>query len=173
MRSPCILPLLTVPLFFLPALREDIREVKDNAVFAQSQRDLGGRDHPLFPRLPGYRITSYERKDRATAHLHNIIEGGRHKGRFKVEGQLRVTDFFYEVESTTAKNGEEIKQHYRAIVKKLGGNIIYDKGADFTAKIMRKAGEGGTADITWLYVHAYTDAGPEYYVTIVEQKGDR
>lgn len=81
-----MLPLMIVPLFVLLSPCEDVRGVKDDSVFAPIQRDLAGQDHALFPRVPGYRITSYETKDRATAHLHNIIERGRHKGRFKVEG---------------------------------------------------------------------------------------
>jgi|GEM_PF-5240586 len=163
--------LLTVSVLF-PAALSVPQEVQYHLALAQSRGDLEGKDPAAFPRVPGYRIIAYQTHHHTTGHLHSIVEGGKHKGRFKVEG--RVSHLSYEVEKgKKARTGEEIMQHYRAIVAKLGGEIVYDKATDFTARVRRKADGGGTVGITWLYVHAYTDSVPEYYVTVVEQKGDR
>lgn len=124
---------------------------------AQNETDVeGSLDHPLFTRMPGYYVSSYEVKefDRYTsAYLSGQDENW--------EG--RVTNLGYSIRTgATMASMLQIARNYENAVKKIGGKILVSDGRVIEGKLEKKGG------VTYVHVEAHND-GRDYQVVVVEK----
>lgn len=127
-------------------------------MLAQNETDIeGSRDHPLFTRMPGYFISSYEVKefDRVTsAYLSGEDENWEGK----------VTRLGYDVKTGAVQASMlQIGRNYENAVKRVGGKILVSEGRVVEAKILKGGG------ITYIHAEAFND-GRNYGITVVETK---
>jgi len=125
---------------------------------AQAQEDVeGGKDHPLFSRMPGFYISEYDQKD-FDSFQSGFVEG--EAGHW--EGKL--TDIKYE-QKDGAKHVSmvQIERNYENAIKKLGGKILYHDDRVVDAKIESNGG------VTYVEVQAFNDGGT-YQMDVVEGK---
>jgi OmpA-OmpF porin, OOP family len=125
--------------------------------FAQEDAK-GSNDHPLFNRMPGYRIMGYEDKD------FNVFdkfmdENGK---KMSVEGHYYYFNYGLNKGEKMA-SGPQVLRNYMNAVKKAGGNVVYEEGCCNVYLKLKKNNR-----ITWVRVKAYTDAG-SYQVWIIEE----
>lgn len=124
---------------------------------AQNETDvIGSVDHPLFTRMPGYYISSYDVKefDKITsAYLSGQDENWEGK----------VTTLGYTIK-TGAKQASmmQIARNYENAVKKIGGKILVSDSRVIEGKIEKNGG------VIYVHAEAYND-GRDYGVTIVEK----
>ena len=124
---------------------------------AQNETDVeGSLDHPLFTRMPGYYVSSYEVKefDRYTsAYLSGQDENW--------EG--RVTSLGYSIRTgATMASMLQIARNYENAVKKIGGKILVSDGRVIEGKLEKKGG------VTYVHIEAHND-GRDYQVVVVEK----
>jgi OOP family OmpA-OmpF porin len=125
--------------------------------FAQAEKDIkGSLDHPLFTRMPGYYISSYEFQefDRYTSpYLSGQDENW--------EG--RVTKLGYSIK-TGAKEASmlQIGRNYENALNKAGAKILVNEGRVIEAKIEKNGG------LAYVHVEAFND-GRDYTVVVVEK----
>lgn len=124
---------------------------------AQNETDVeGSLDHPLFTRMPGYYVSSYEVKefDRYTsAYLSGQDENW--------EG--RVTNLGYSIRTgATMASMLQIARNYENAVKKIGGKILVSDGRVIEGKLEKKGG------VTYVHIEAHND-GRDYQVVVVEK----
>jgi OOP family OmpA-OmpF porin len=125
--------------------------------YAQEETDIkGSHDHPLFTRMPGYYIDSYEVKDfdKVTSVYLSGTEDENWEG--------KVTTISYTVK-TGAKVPSmlQIERNYENALKKIGGKILASNDRVVEAKIQKDG------RVTYVHVEAYNE-GRNYGVTIVE-----
>ncbi len=125
---------------------------------AQEEKDIeGGKDHPLFSRMPGYYLSTYESKD-FDAYTTAYVSGKDAEW----EGALTKIEY-------TRKTGSkevsmtQIARNYQNAIKKIGGQILYSEERIVVGKIVKA---GAT---TWVEVSAFND-GRNYQLVIVESK---
>lgn len=140
---------LALALFMAPALP------------AQQDQE-GGKDHPLFSRMPGYFISGYDEKDFDRAEFE-----GRDGNPVAVEG--RCTRIAYNtVNEEKYPSPIQVSRNYQNAVKKIGGVVIYDEmgsgGGATTMKLVRGAEE------VWVRVGVGND-GRNYQLIVVEKAG--
>ena len=125
--------------------------------FAQGETDVkGSLDHPLFTRMPGYSISSYEVQefDRYTSpYLSGKDENW--------EG--RVTKLGYSIK-TDAKLASmlQIGRNYENALNKIGAKILVNEGRVIEGKIEKSGG------LTYVHIEAFND-GRDYTVVVVEK----
>jgi len=125
--------------------------------FAQEDAK-GSKDHPLFNRMPGYRIMGYEDKDFYVFDKF-LDENGK---KMSVEGHYYYFNYGLNKGEKMA-SGPQVLRNYMNAVKKAGGNVVYEEGC---CNVYLKLAKNNR--ITWVRVKAYTDAG-SYQVWIVEE----
>ena len=125
--------------------------------FAQEDAK-GSKDHPLFNRMPGYRIMGYEDKD-FNVFDKFLDENGK---KMSVEGHYYYFNYGLNKEEKMA-SGPQVLRNYMNAVKKAGGNVVYEEGCCNVYLKLEKNNR-----ITWVRVKAYTDAG-SYQVWIIEE----
>jgi len=124
-----------------------------------SQEDAkGSKDHPLFNRMPGYRIMGYEDKD-FNVFDKFLDENGK---KMSIEGHYYYFNYGLNKGEKMA-SGPQVLRNYMNAVKKAGGNVVYEEGCCNVYLKLKKNNR-----ITWIRVKAYTDAG-SYQVWIVEE----
>lgn len=121
---------------------------------ALSQKDVaGGKDHPLFNRMPGFYIQEYDEKE---FDGHEFRDAKQNP--VKVEGHLFIIRY-------ALKNGAkepsrlEILRNYEKAVKKIGGTILCSdwEGSSFM-KVVKDNKEA------WIQVDAYMTYQPNLYI---------
>jgi outer membrane protein OmpA-like peptidoglycan-associated protein len=128
--------------------------------FSFSQEDAkGSKDHPLFNRMPGYRIMGYEDKD-FNVFDKFLDENGK---KMSVEGHYYYFNYGLN-DGEKMASGPQVLRNYMNAVKKAGGNVVYEEGCCNVYLKLEKNNR-----ITWVRVKAYTDAG-SYQVWIVEEE---
>jgi len=125
-----------------------------------SQEDAkGSKDHPLFNRMPGYRIMGYEDKD-FNVFDKFLDENGK---KMIVEGHYFYFNYGLN-DGEKMASGPQVLRNYINAVKKTGGTVVYEEGCcNVYLKLIKNN------RITWVRVKAYTDAG-SYQVWIVEEE---
>ncbi len=124
-----------------------------------SQEDIkGSKDHPLFNRMPGYRIMHY--KDREFDVYKDFLnEKGK---KMTVEGHFYY--FQYGIKKGEKKaSGPQVLRNYMNAVKKAGGSVIYEEGCCNVYLKLKKNNQ-----VVWVRVQSYRDAGG-YQAWIVEE----
>lgn len=126
--------------------------------FAQEDAK-GSKDHPLFNRMPGYRIMGYEDKD-FNVFDKFLDENGK---KISVEGHYYYFNYGLNKGEKMA-SGPQVLRNYMNAVKKAGGTVVFEEGC---CNVYLKLDKNNR--ITWVRVKAYTDAG-SYQVWIVEEE---
>jgi len=117
----------------------------------------GSRDHPSLARVPGYYIAAYDEKklDLAEFCLRNAAE------RVKVQGHSwRFT--YRRANAGKSPSGEQVRVHYRNLLKKAHAKPVCDADPDLDARLPRANGE------TWVHLRAFAP-GDSYELEIVER----
>ncbi|MGB5288492.1 MAG: OmpA family protein [Ignavibacteriaceae bacterium] len=125
-----------------------------------SQEDAkGSKDHPLFNRMPGYRIMGYEDKD------FNVFDKFLDKNGKKISVEGHYYYFNYGLnDGEKMASGPQVLRNYMNAIKKAGGTVVFEEGC---CNVYLKLNKNNR--ITWVRVKAYTDAG-SYQVWIVEEE---
>ncbi len=120
-----------------------------------AQQDVpGSKDHPLFNRMPGFYISSYDQKEFAS---HTF----RDEKFREVEVEGRYTRIAYEpVDGSTKVSTLQIHRNYENAVKRIGGTVLY---SDDEYSFMRLTRDGREI---WVELTAY---GPKPDLVIVER----
>jgi len=124
-----------------------------------SQEDVKeSKDHPLFNRMPNYRIARYEDRE------FDVIKDFKdEKGKkFSVEGHYYYFNYLLKKDSKAA-SGSQVLRNYMNAVTKAGGKVILEDGCCYVYLKLEKNNR-----ITWVRVKAYKEAGG-YEVWIVEE----
>jgi outer membrane protein OmpA-like peptidoglycan-associated protein len=127
-------------------------------VQAQEEKDIeGGQDHPLFSRMPGYFLSSYDTKDFdsfQSAYLSG--DDARWEGKLTKLGYSRKS-------GSKPVSMTQIARNYEEASKKIGGKILYKDARILDAKIQKNGA------VTFVEVAAFND-GRDYELLIVESK---
>ena len=124
-----------------------------------SQEDIkGSKDHPLFNRMPGYRIMHYKDHD---FDVYNNFRNEKGK-KMTIEGHFYY--FNYGIKKGEKKaSGPQVLRNYMNAVKKAGGSVILEQGCCNVYLKLKKNNQ-----VTWVRVQSYRDAG-SYEVWIIEE----
>lgn len=119
----------------------------------------GAKDHPLFTRMPGSIISSYEQKDFDSVDMGAyFMDGGPNA---KWDG--KKTDLRYQFpEGSQPPSMVQIERNYENALKKAGAKILKSDDREVIAKLER----GGAVARVW--IAAYND-GREYSILIIEE----
>lgn len=124
-----------------------------------SQEDIrGSKDHPLFNRMPGYRIARYENIE------FNVYDDFKNENgkKISVEGQYYFFNYIIK-DGEKSASGPQVLRNYMNAVTKAGGEVLFEEGCcNVYLKLVKNN------QITWVRVKAYKDAG-SYQVWIVEE----
>ena len=123
-----------------------------------SQEDIkGSKDHPLFNRMPGYRISSYENNE------FGILKDFKNENgkKMSVEGHYYLLNYSVK-KSTKEATGTQVFRNYKNAVKKAGGKVIYEDSYSVFLKLEKNN------TITWIKVNSNRSAR-SYTVWIVEE----
>ena len=126
---------------------------------AFSQEDIkGSKDHPLFNRMPGYRIMHYNDRD------FDVYKNFRNENGKKMTVEGHFYYFQYGIKKGEKKaSGPQVLRNYMNAVKKVGGSVILEEGCCNVYLKLKKNNQ-----VTWVRVESYRDAG-SYQVWIVEE----
>ena len=124
-----------------------------------SQEDAkGSKDHPLFNRMPGYRIMGYDDRD-FDVFKDFLDEKGK---KMTVEGHYYYFNYGLNKGEKVA-SGPQVLRNYMNAVKNAGGSVVYEEGCCYVYLRLNKNNQ-----ITWVRVKAYKEAG-SYQVWIIEE----
>lgn len=133
------------------------------AVSAGAQTDAqGSQDHPMFTRMPGYYISSYDVSPFDQFSFKQNAEGTR----APVEGKRYRILYAITREAKAAgkaPSGLQIIRNYGNAIKKIGGMVVQESSYEITMKLVKE--DGGEA---WAYV--WNENLDEYGVVIVEKE---
>lgn len=122
-----------------------------------SQDVAGSKDHPLFNRMPGYKIESYEEMEFEVYEKFKNENGKQ----TSVEGHYYFISYYInkgEKESTDA----EIIRNFVNAVTKIGGKVIYQEKTDVYLNLIKDNKE------TWVRVRT-KNRGAGYQMWIIEK----
>ena len=122
---------------------------------AQDVKD--SKDHPLFNRMPGYRITGYNEHD-FNVYDDFYIEKGKN---ISVEGHTYNINYGLN-KGVKPASGPQVLRNYKNAVKKAGGSVVYEEGSNLYLKLVKDN------RVTWVRVNASGDAY-SYFVWIIEE----
>jgi OOP family OmpA-OmpF porin len=117
----------------------------------------GSKDHPLFNRMPGYRITGYKEHD---FNVYNdfFIEKGKN---MSVEGHTYNINYGLN-KGVEPASGPQVLRNYMSAVKKAGGTVVYEEDSNVYMKLINDN------RVAWVRVNASGDAY-SYFVWIIEE----
>jgi OOP family OmpA-OmpF porin len=124
-----------------------------------SQEDIkGSKDHPLFNRMPGYRIARYENIE------FNVYDDFKNENgkKISVEGNYYFFNYLIK-DGEKSASGPQVLRKYMNAVTKAGGEVLFEEGCCNVYLKLEKNNQ-----ISWVRVKAYQDAG-SYQVWIVEE----
>ncbi len=126
------------------------------AALCLAQQDKeGSKDHPLFTRMPGFYIASYEESE---FNSHTFWDEKRNE--VKVEG--RYVQIGYELkEGAKAPSPLQIHRNYENAIKRIGGTVLFSNDEYSFLKLVKDGKE------IWVEVTAY---GPRPNLVIVEKQ---
>ena len=124
-----------------------------------SQEDVkGSKDHPMFNRMPGYRIMHYKEHE-FDVYKDFLNETGK---KMSVEGRYYYFNYGLNKGAKTS-SGPQVLRNYMNAVKKVGGSVIYEEGC---CNVYLKLKHNN--QVIWARVKSYSDAG-SYQVWIIEE----
>jgi len=124
------------------------------ASFAQSDI-AGSKDHPLFSRMPGFYIASYEASD-----FNSHTFWNEKRDQVKVDG--RYYQIQYEAKAgTNPPSTLQIHRNYENAIKQIGGTVLYSDDEYSYMKLVK-----GDKEI-WVELTAY---GPKPNLVIIEKQ---
>jgi len=124
-----------------------------------AQEDVkGSKDHPLFNRMPGYRIIKYDEVD-FNVYKDFKIENGK---KVNVEGYYYYLNYGL-IKGEEESSGPKILRNYMNAVTKAGGTLLYEEGCCNIYLQLKKENR-----ITWIRVKSYGD-GRKYQLWIIEE----
>lgn len=127
--------------------------------FSFSQEDAkGSKDHPLFNRMPGYRITNYKERE-FDVYKEFMNEKGK---KMSVEGKYYYYNYGH-IKGAEQPSGPQVLRNYMNAVKKAGGEVVFEEGC---CNVYLKV--KSNKQVIWVRVKSYTDAG-SYQVWIIEE----
>jgi OOP family OmpA-OmpF porin len=125
-----------------------------------SQEDAkDSKDHPLFNRMPGYRIMRYDEKE------FDVLkdfkdEQGKKKS---VEGKLFYFNYGKK-KDVKPYSGAQVLRNYMNAINKAGGTVVFEEGCCNVYLKLKK-----NKRVVWVRVQAYKEAGT-YQLWIVEEE---
>ena len=124
--------------------------------FAQEDK-AGSKEHPLFNRMPGYKIDNYEEKE------FGVYDKFRDKNgkETSVEGHYYFISYYIKKGEKAASDDEVIRNFINAVTK-IGGKVIYEKKDDVYLDIVKDNKE------TWVRVRT-KNRGAGYQMWIIEK----
>jgi hypothetical protein len=127
-------------------------------VFASDPQDAkGGKDHPLFNRMPGYKISGYEEKE-----FDVYDKFSDSKGKYtSVEGHFYFIGYYVK-KGEKAATEAQVHRNFTNAVTKIGGTVIY-KTRDNTYMKLSKDNK-----VTWVRVYT-KNRGEGYQLWIIEE----
>jgi hypothetical protein len=123
---------------------------------AQDVKD--SRDHPRFARIKGYYIGAYLEKRSDDAAFCVRVE----KAHTKVQGHYWRLDY-RRTRSGRSLTGDQVRNHYRALLKKAHADPVCESPPDLDARVLRDGIE------TWFHLRAFAP-GDSYEIEIVERE---
>jgi len=121
----------------------------------------GSQDHALFTRMPGFIIDRYKTNDFDREEF--WIKGAKSHEKVTIEGKKTFIDYQLARGATKPSPVEVVRNHVQAI-KKVGGELVWEKEGGTAATLRLKKGSAET----WAYVYAYGGCN-SYNLTIVEK----
>lgn len=122
------------------------------------QDKAGSEDHPLFNRMPGYRIARYENIE-FNVYDKFLDENGE---KMSVEGHYYYFNYGLN-DGEKMASGPQVLRNYMNAVTNAGGEVVFEEGCCNVYLKLKKNNQ-----TTWVRVKAYKDAG-SYQVWIVEE----
>jgi len=121
-----------------------------------AQQDVAGsKDHPLFTRMPGFYISSYEEQE-----FGGYVFRDAKFNEVRVEGRLvRIT--YEQKEGAPAVSPLQIHRNYENAIRKIGGTVLFSNDEYSYMRLSRDGKE------IWVEVTAY---GPKPDLVIVEKQ---
>jgi outer membrane protein OmpA-like peptidoglycan-associated protein len=118
----------------------------------------GSKDHPLFNRMPGYRITNFKERE------FDVYKDFKDKkgNKISVEGKYYYYNYGH-IKGTEQPSGPQILRNYINAVKKAGGEVVLEDGCCYVFLRLSESNQ-----TTWVKVKSYSDAG-SYQVWIIEE----
>jgi OOP family OmpA-OmpF porin len=122
-----------------------------------AQDVTGSKDHPLFNRMPGYKIDTYEEKE------FGVYDKFRDKNgkETSVEGHYYFISYYINKGEKAASDDEVIRNFINAVTK-IGGKVIYQKKDDVDLDLVKDNKE------TWVRVRT-KNRGAGYQMWIIEK----
>jgi len=123
------------------------------------QEDIkGSKDHPLFNRMPDYRIAQYKENE------FDVIKDFKDENgkKMSVEGHSYYYNYLVQ-KGSEAASGPQVLRNYANAIKNAGGEVVLEDGCCYVYLKLKKDNQ-----TTWVRVKAYKDAG-SYQVWIVEE----
>jgi OOP family OmpA-OmpF porin len=132
------------------------------AATAAAQSDVkGGKDHPMFTRMPGYYIYDYQTSPFDQFNFVQKADGSRGP----VEGRLFRLRYAITRDAKAkgaVPSGLQIVRNYTNALKKIGGMVIVESPRETTMKLAKE--DGGEV---WAYL--WNENADEYGLVIVEK----
>jgi outer membrane protein OmpA-like peptidoglycan-associated protein len=122
-----------------------------------SQDVASSKDHPLFNRMPGYKIDSYEEKD---FDVYDKFRDEKGKQR-SVEGHYYFISYYISKGEKEATDAQIIRNFVNAVTN-IGGKIIYEEKTDVYLNLIKDKKE------TWVRVRT-KNRGAGYQMWIIEK----
>ncbi len=119
----------------------------------------GSKDHPLFNRMPGYRIIHFTEHD-FDSYKKFRDENGK---KMNVEGHYYSYQYAINKGETKPSNAQ-ILRNYANAVKQIGGTVVYEEGC---CNVYMKLVKNNRTN--WVRVYAYTN-GASYELWIIESE---
>jgi len=122
-----------------------------------AQDVAGSKDHPLFNRMPGYKIEAYEEKD------FDVYDKFRDKNgkETSVEGHYYFISYYIN-KGEKAATDVQITRNFINAVTEIGGKVIYEKKDDVYLNLVKDNKE------TWVRVRT-KNRGAGYQMWIIEK----
>jgi OOP family OmpA-OmpF porin len=117
----------------------------------------GSKDHPLFNRMPGYKIEAYEEKD---FDVYDKFKNENGK-QTSVEGQYYYISYYVNKGEKEATDAQIIRNFVNAVTK-IGGKVIYEEKTDVYLNLIKDKKE------TWVRVRT-KNRGAGYQMWIIEK----
>lgn len=127
----------------------------------------GSKDHPLFTRMPGYYISSYEEKE-FDAFKFRVKEDGQQKEQ-TVEGHVWSIAYLPDPDRGTKPASKlQIIRNFTSAIRAIGGQVLFELGpeAGSHAGLTLRFVKGGRE--TWVMVDPYQSG--RYDLVIVEKE---
>lgn len=127
-------------------------------VFASDPQDAkGSKDHPLFNRMPGYKITSYDEREFDVYDQFSDSKGKR----ATVEGRYYSIGHYVKKGEKVATDAQ-VHRNFTNALTKIGGTVIYQTRDSTYMKISKDN------KITWVRVRS-VNRGEGYQLWIIEE----